>query len=120
MPGYFFSDVGDMIRSMVSASDEHEAADSVHIDTEVYKAIISGYEAGIGNSFTQAEKKFLHHSGVLMLYMQGIRFLTDFLSNDVYYKIEYPLQNFDRALKQLTVLEKLEDFLRSTYFYEVK
>jgi hypothetical protein len=120
MPGYFFSDVGDMIRSMVSASDEHGAVDSVHINAEVYKAIISGYEMGIGNSFTQTEKKFLHHSGVLMLYMQGIRFLTDFLSNDVYYKIEYPLQNFDRALKQLTVLEKLEDFLRSEYFYELK
>lgn len=120
MAGYFFSDIGDMIRSMVSASDEHGAVDSAHINTEVYRAIISGYEMGIGDSFTQTEKKFLHHSGILMLYMQGIRFLTDFLSNDVYYKIEYPLQNFDRALKQLTLLGKLEDFLRAEYFYEVK
>jgi Ser/Thr protein kinase RdoA (MazF antagonist) len=120
MPGYFFSDVGDMIRSMVSSGEEHGAVDSVQINTEVYRSIISGYEIGIGNSFTQTEKKFLHHSGVLMLYMQGIRFLTDFLANDVYYKIEYPLQNFDRALKQLTLLEKLEDFLRVEYFYEVK
>lgn len=119
MPGYFFSDVGDMIRSMVSSSDEHGAAESVHIDAEVYKAVISGYEAGIRSSFTHAEKNFIHHSGILMLYMQGIRFLTDFLSNDVYYKIEYPRQNLDRALNQIALLEKLEDFLRSAYFYEV-
>lgn len=120
MPGYFFSDVGDMIRSMISTNDEHGSIDSLHINAEVYRAIISGYGTGIGNTFTQTEKKFLHHSGILMLYMQGIRFLTDFLSDDIYYKTEYPLQNFDRALKQLILLEKLEDFLRAEYFYEVK
>lgn len=112
MPGYFFSDVGDMIRSMVSAGDENAPADSVHINSEIYKAIISGYEAGIGRSFTVVEKNSVHLSGQLMLYMQGIRFLTDHLNNDVYYKINYPEQNFNRAENQLMLLEKLEDFLK--------
>lgn len=112
MPGYFFSDVGDMIRSMISIRGENDQADSVGINPEIYQAIISGYKAGIENSFTELENKSLHLSGQIMLYMQGIRFLTDFLSNDVYYKITYPEQNFNRALNQITLLEKLEDFLK--------
>jgi Ser/Thr protein kinase RdoA (MazF antagonist) len=120
MAGYFFSDVGDMIRSMVSTRDENNPADSVSINEDNYTSILSGYQAGIGNSFTQTENKYLHHSGLLMLYMQGIRFLTDYLSNDVYYRIDYPEQNFTRALNQLTVLEKLEDFLKKKYAYEVR
>lgn len=120
MAGYFFSDVGDMIRSMVSEKDENSSSDSVNINADVYHAIISGYETGIGNSFTEQEKKSIHHSGILMLYMQGIRFLTDYLSNDVYYKINYPEQNFDRALNQITLLEKLEAFLKKEFQYEVR
>lgn len=120
MPGYFFSDVGDMIRSMISAKDENAPADSVTVDTKIYNAIISGYETGIGNSFTDTERKFIHHSGTMMLYMQGIRFLTDYLSGDIYYKIHYPDQNFNRALNQLTLLEKLEIFLQAEYGCEVK
>lgn len=120
MAGYFFSDVGDMIRSMISSSDENAPADSVEINPEVYRAIITGYEAGIGNSFTQSENEHIHQSGLMMLYMQGIRFLTDYLSNDVYYKIDYPQHNFNRALNQITLLEKLEYFLKKEYQYEVK
>lgn len=108
MPGYFFSDVGDMIRSMVSVHDENAPAALVEVNEEIYRAIVSGYEAGIGQTFTAAERKHIHESGKIMLYMQGIRFLTDYLSNDVYYKIQYPEQNFDRALNQITLLEKLE------------
>jgi Phosphotransferase enzyme family len=114
MPGYFFSDVGDMIRSMVSAHDENSPANSVSVDKETYNAIVSGYEAGVGNTFTSVEKKYILRSGMMMLYMQGIRFLADYLSNDTYYKINYPEQNFDRALNQLTLLEKLEAFVSAS------
>jgi Ser/Thr protein kinase RdoA (MazF antagonist) len=120
MPGYFFSDVGDMIRSMISDQDENAPAESVSVNKSVYQAIISGYQSGIGNSFTNTENKFIHHSGMLMLYMQAIRFLADYLSNDTYYKIDYPEQNFNRALNQITLLEKLEDFLKAEYAYPIK
>ena len=112
MPGYFFSDVGDMIRSMISDKDENATPDSISIDAKVYQAIISGYESGIGATFTSSEKKSIHYSGQIMLYMQAIRFLTDYLSNDVYYKINYPEQNFDRTVNQLSLLEKLEGFVK--------
>jgi Ser/Thr protein kinase RdoA (MazF antagonist) len=120
MAGYFFSDVGDMIRSMVSIRGENAPADSLDINPEIYEAILSGYQTGIGNSFTETENNHIHHSGLMMLYMQGIRFLTDYLSHDVYYKIDYPEHNFYRALNQLTVLEKLENFLKKEYQYKVK
>lgn len=120
MPGYFFSDVGDMIRSMISVNDENAPAESVIIDGDVYKAIITGYLTGIGNSLTQSENQLIHHSGMIMLYMQGTRFLADYLSNDVYYKIDYPEHNLNRALNQITLLEKLEDFLKTDYQYEIR
>ena len=44
--------------------------------------------------------------------MQCIRFVTDFLNNDIYYQTSYPEQNLNRALNQLILLEKLEDFLQ--------
>jgi Ser/Thr protein kinase RdoA (MazF antagonist) len=120
MAGYFFSDVGDMIRSMVSTRDESDQADSATINAEIYNAILSGYQTGIGKSFTEIENNHIHHSGLMMLYMQGIRFLTDYLSNDIYYKIEYPEQNFNRALNQITLLEKLEVFLKQKYQHGIK
>lgn len=110
MPGYFFSDVGDMVRSMVSVRDENAPADTVQVDAEIYRAITAGYETGIGSSFTKEEKESVRYSGRIMLYMQGIRFLADYLNNDVYYKIDYPEQNFNRALNQIILLEKLEEF----------
>lgn len=115
MPGYFFSDVGDMIRSMISAADENAPADQVQVSPAIYEAIVSGYQNGMGCSFTEAENNHLHESGRIMLYMQGMRFLTDYLMNDVYYKITYPEQNFNRALNQFTLLEKLEYFLFDAY-----
>lgn len=120
MPGYFFSDVGDMIRSMISVKDENAPANSVTADPKIYRAIISGYEAGTGNSFMEVEQKSIHASGMIMLYMQGIRFLADYLSNDVYYKIDYPEQNFNRALNQITLLEKLENFLIREYGFTLR
>ena len=64
---------------------------------------------------TATEKIYLHVSGLFLIYMQALRFLTDYLAGDPYYRIEYPEQNFDRALNQLTLLKSLEDFLRDTY-----
>jgi Ser/Thr protein kinase RdoA (MazF antagonist) len=120
MPGYFFSDVGDMIRSMISDKDENAPAKSVSVNQSVYQAIISGYQSGIGSSFTDSENKSIHHSGMLMLYMQAIRFLADYLSNDTYYKIDYPEQNFNRAANQISLLEKLEGFLKAAYTYAIR
>jgi hypothetical protein len=118
MPGYYFSDLGDMIRSMTPTVDENSTDwNSISIKKEIYASILDGYRSGIGDVFTQKENQHLHHAGLLMIFMQAIRFLTDFLSNDRYYKISYPEQNLNRAKNQLILLEKLEDFLKKEYQY---
>jgi len=112
MPGLYFSDIGDMIRSMAATQDEESTRwEEIDINADFYHAIIDGYTAGMGDSFTPEEKAHIHYAGLIMIYMQSLRFIADFLNKDVYYKISYPEQNLNRALNQLILLEKLEAFL---------
>jgi Ser/Thr protein kinase RdoA (MazF antagonist) len=112
MPGKYFSDLGDMIRTMACTVDENSREwENIDVKPEFYNAIVEGYLQGIGTELTAAEKENIHKSGLLMTYMQTLRFVTDFLQGDVYYRTTYPEQNLNRALNQLVLLEKLEDYL---------
>lgn len=112
MPGYYFSDIGDLIRSLAGTIEESSTAvQLLTLRKPYYDAIITGYCEGMGNTFTPSELKFIHHAGLLMIYMQVLRFLTDYLSGDIYYKVSYPEQNFDRSENQFKLLTKLEGFL---------
>lgn len=118
MPGYYFSDLGDMIRSMACTVDENSTRwEDIGVETKSYNAIVDGYLQIMKDAFTSEEQKHIHHSGVLLAYMQAIRFVTDFLNNDIYYKTNYPEQNLNRALNQLILLEKMEEFLQSEHNY---
>ena len=120
MPGYFFSDLGDMIRSMACSSDEHSTDyENLHIRKDFYKAIVSGYLEVMNNYLTEGEKQYIHSAGLLMIYMQALRFIADYLNDDIYYQINYPEQNFDRALNQLTLLKNLEQFLSREYNFSL-
>ena len=119
MPGYFFSDLGDMIRSMVCNEDENSTNfDNISIRKEFYEAIIAGYMGVMTNVFNETEKKYIHYSGLLIVYMQALRFLTDYLNGDIYYRIDYAGQNLNRAKNQLTLLQKLEKFLENNYSFK--
>ncbi len=116
MPGYFFSDLGDMIRSMAGTTDENSTDfDRIQIRPAIYQSIIDGYTRGINEWLSGPERAYLHASGILLIYMQALRFMTDYLRNDSYYKINYPEQNFDRAKNQLVLLNRLEEFLADNY-----
>ena len=116
MPGKFFSDLGDMIRSMACTVDENSNRwEEINIRPTFYQHILKGYLEGIGDIFTNEEEKNIHYAGLIMIYMQSLRFLTDFLNNDIYYKTSYPEQNLNRALNQLILLERLEEFLQEEY-----
>jgi phosphotransferase family enzyme len=112
MPGRFYSDIGDMVRTM-ACSREENSTEWEHIDIvpEYYHSIIDGYLDGSRDTLTRQEKEHLHEAGQMLIYMQCLRFVTDFLNNDIYYKTSYPEQNLNRALNQLILLEKLETFL---------
>ena len=116
MPGKFFSDIGDMVRTMACTVDENSTAwEDITIRGEYYLPVMCGYLDGLGNMLTQKEKDNLHYSGLLMIYMQALRFVTDFLKNDIYYQSSYPEQNLNRALNQFILLEQLEAFLKEKY-----
>lgn len=112
MPGLFFSDLGDMIRSMACSVDENSTDwDAIAIRPDFYDAIVEGYRSGMGDQLTEAELEHLHKAGLMMIFMQALRFITDHLNNDIYYQISYPEQNLNRALNQLLLLEKLEEYV---------
>ena len=114
----FRSDIGDLIRTMACTEDENSVKwELIGIRKDLYRDIIEGYVSGIGKAFTESELQHIHHSGLLMIYMQCTRFLTDFLNNDIYYRTTYPEQNLNRALNQLILLEQLESVVASEYNY---
>jgi Ser/Thr protein kinase RdoA (MazF antagonist) len=107
MPGYFISDVGDMMRTYLSpANEEEKDLDKVYILEDNFAAIYKGYMAEMGEVLTSAEKDLFFYSGKFMIYMQAVRFLADYLNGDVYYHTTYPGQNLVRAQNQLSLLNK--------------
>lgn len=110
MPGYIFSDLGDMVRTYVSpVSEEETDLSKVRVRDEFYRALYDGYLSEMAAELTDYEKQHLSFAGKMLLYMQALRFLTDHLQGDVYYKIHYPGQNLNRARTQLKLLLELEE-----------
>lgn len=108
MPGYFFSDVGDMIRTYVSpVSEEEEDFSLIEFREEYFQAIIEGYYSEMKGSLISYEVTLFLFAGKMMIYMQTMRFLTDYLLNDIYYNKRYEKHNLNRAMNQLTLLQRL-------------
>ena len=107
MPGYYISDLGDMFRTYLCPVDEEEQdLTKIEIRTDIFNAIATGYLKNMGEMLSPSEKKLFVYAGKFMIYMQAIRFLTDFLANDQYYGEKYPGHNLARAKNQLTLLEQ--------------
>jgi thiamine kinase-like enzyme len=114
MPGYFISDLGDMMRTYsCPVSEEEKDFSKIMIRAAFYEAIVTGYLSEMGTELTDIEKKYFHYAGVFMIYMQAIRFLTDHLNNDAYYGAKYEGHNFIRAGNQITLLQRLQEFNKS-------
>lgn len=108
MPGYFISDVGDMMRTYLSpVSEEEKDFNKIEVRNEFYKAIVQGYYTQMKDVLTEAEKKSFFYAGKFMIYMQALRFLTDHLNDDIYYAAKYPGQNLIRANNQAVLLKCL-------------
>jgi len=108
MPGYFISDFGDMMRTYLSpVSEEEKDISKIEIREEYFKAIAEGYLSEMEKELTTVEKRYLVYAGKFMVYMQALRFLTDYLNNDIYYGSKYDGQNFIRANNQASLLKKI-------------
>lgn len=106
MPGYYISDVGDMMRTYLSPYNEEEQdLTKVGVREEFFKAIVEGYFSEMGTTITQMEGKLFVYAGKFMIYMQALRFLTDYLNHDIYYHTTYPEHNLVRAKNQFALLD---------------
>ena len=108
MPGYFFSDVGDMMRTYLSpVSEEEKDFDKIEIREDFYKAIVNGYYNEMKDVLTEKEKHYFFYAATFMIFMQAIRFLEDYINDDRYYGSKYPGQNLVRAGNQTILLQRL-------------
>ncbi len=106
MPGYFFSDVGDMMRTYLSpAGEEERDPDKIEVRDNYFNAIAEGYLSEMQEELSDAEIHAFYFSGQVMIYMQALRFLTDYLNGDIYYTVKDALHNFFRAANQLQLLK---------------
>lgn len=108
MPGLVHYDFGDGIRSTVSLASE-DAADlnDIQVDLNRFTAFAAGYLDATHSILTPLEIQYLPFAGPLLAYIMGLRFLTDYLDGDIYYKIHFEGQNLQRAKAQLNLCKKL-------------
>ena len=110
MPGYFISDVGDMIRTYLSpVSEEENDFEKIEVREDYFKAIVQGYLTDMDQNMTKDEQQLIFYSGLFMIYMQVIRFLADYLNNDSYYGSQYEGHNLVRATNQMVLLKRLQE-----------
>jgi hypothetical protein len=109
MPGSSLYDFGDMVRSSsCTAAEDEKDLNKVAINPHMFEALAGGYLSEAKDFLNGEEIDHLAFSGKLITFEQGIRFLTDYLSGDLYYKIKYPEHNVVRARNQFKLVESIE------------
>ncbi len=112
MPGLTAHDFGDAIRFGASTAEEDERdLDKVHFSTDLYETYVRGYMESCGKSLTGEEIDCLPAGAMVMTYECGMRFLTDYLEGDHYFKISRPGHNLDRARTQFKLVAEMEEVL---------
>lgn len=110
MPGFVLSDIGDFIRTGVNTgAEDDENLDNITVNMDIFKAYTRGYMDRAGSFLTPQEIRLLPYGGRLLTYMQTVRFLTDYINGDLYYKTHKPKHNLIRSIAQFTFLRRLEE-----------
>jgi thiamine kinase-like enzyme len=102
MPGYLPLDFGDTIRSLCSTTDEDDPdLVNTRFDLMIFQSFATTFIEELKGSITEAEINSFPLAVPYMPFLMGLRMLTDYLNNDIYYRIQYEEHNFDRASNQL-------------------
>jgi hypothetical protein len=110
MPGLALYDFGDMVRAMTSpAAEDERNLSRVGLQLPVFEALARGYLSSAGELLNSREKQFLTFSGKLITFENGLRFLSDYLNGDSYYKVHREGQNLDRCRAQFKLVESIEE-----------
>jgi hypothetical protein len=109
MPGCALYDFGDMVRTTTSPTLEDERdLSKVRMQMPMFKKLVAGYLATAGPFLNRAEKSLIAFAGKLITFEIGIRFLTDYLSGDTYFRIHRPDHNLDRCRTQFKLVDSIE------------
>jgi aminoglycoside phosphotransferase (APT) family kinase protein len=109
MPGLALYDFGDMVRTTTSPVKEDEQdLSKVTMQFPMFEALVRGYLASAGDFLNMEEKQHLAFTGKLITFEQGIRFLTDHLAGDTYYKVHRDGHNLHRCRTQFKLVESIE------------
>lgn len=110
MPGSCLYDYGDSIRfGATHALEDEQDLSKVDVDPELFCAYTEGYLSAVGDSLTEEEKNCLLLGAMVITFETGIRFLTDHLQGDTYFKIHRPNHNLDRCRTQFKLVKDMED-----------
>ena len=110
MPGIILNDFGDMVRTFTSpALEDVNDFSKVKMRLPIFDALVKGYLTELNDYLTDNEINNLVLGAKIIVFEQAIRFLTDFILGDVYYKVEYDLHNLNRAKNQFALLASIEE-----------
>lgn len=110
MPGLALYDFGDMIRTASnSAAEDEQDLSKVYSRGEMFETLVTGYLSSAGDFLNQIEKDHLAHSGKLLSFECGMRFLTDYLQGDVYFKTKREGHNLDRCRTQFRLVQSIQE-----------
>ncbi len=110
MPGYVHYDFGDAIRTVTNtAAEDEKDLDKVRMDINLFKAYARGYLSETGKTLNDVEKDYLAFAPKLITYTIGVRFLTDFIDGDNYFKIHHEFHNRQRTRAQLKLVMSMEE-----------
>lgn len=110
MSGTLLYDFGDLVRSAsVKADEDEKDLNKVFMDINLFEALLKGYTENLKDLFSQEEKDLLYYAPRNLTFTIGLRFLTDYLNGDKYFKIQYATHNLDRARNQFAVVKSMEE-----------
>ena len=110
MPGLSLYDFGDMVRSATNSAGEDEVdCDKVWMRFDLYKALYQGFLTAADGFMTSAEKEYLPLAGKIITTEIGVRFLTDYLEGDTYFKIRRPQHNIERCRNQFKLVRSISE-----------
>ena len=110
MPGVVHYDFGDAIRTICnSAAEDEKDLDKVNFNLEFYNAYTKGFLEKVESALSPTELKYLPLGAKTMIFIMALRFLTDFLNGDIYYKTKYAEHNLDRSKNQFKLIESMSE-----------
>ena len=112
MPGIIHYDFGDAIRTICNtAAEDEKDLEKVKFNKEFYQAYSQGFIEKLGVAVSALERKYFPLGAKTMIFIMALRFLTDYLNNDIYYKTKYPDHNLVRSMNQFKLIQSFDEVM---------